>query len=361
MNHPTMVSSNFDSGNIIVNNSTDITTTGLNTSIRCQIKKEPFTHGTDNKEHLQWFHFKVANVAGHSVTINITNAGETSYPGGWPNYKMRYSYDRTTWKQVMDTSYNNGILTAKIASTCGSVWFAYFAPYSYEQHQALVGRCAQSEFCTLTSLGHTLDGRDIDLLIISDVPPRDPTQDTRPHFWITCRQHPGESMAEWCGEGFLDRLLSPDDALSKKMRASSVFFVVPNANPDGSVRGHLRTNACGANLNREWAPTGEYDAPTMERSPEIYHILQALDAYGCSGFLDIHGDEEIEGESETGVIFIVVVIVLSLFYRLSSHLELSAVLPLHVCVYYFIYQKNIINVNVNSKFLEQRNERRSAN
>eukprot|EP00964_Phaeocystis_antarctica_P086039 scaffold54421_cov25-Phaeocystis_antarctica.AAC.1 len=23
-------------------------------------------------------------------------------------------------------------------------------------------------------------------------------------------------------------------------------------NPDGAVRGHLRTNACGANLNREW-------------------------------------------------------------------------------------------------------------
>ena len=37
---------------------------------------------------------------------------------------------------------------------------------------------------------------------------------------------------------------------------------VPNMNPDGSYRGHLRTNAKGANLNREWKK------PTQEYSPE---------------------------------------------------------------------------------------------
>ena len=38
---------------------------------------------------------------------------------------------------------------------------------------------------------------------------------------------------------------------------------MPNVNPDGSIRGHLRTNAVGANLNREWKE------PTVERSPEV--------------------------------------------------------------------------------------------
>ena len=38
---------------------------------------------------------------------------------------------------------------------------------------------------------------------------------------------------------------------------------MPNMNPDGSIRGHLRTNAKGANLNREWKE------PTEERSPEV--------------------------------------------------------------------------------------------
>ena len=33
------------------------------------------------------------------------------------------------------------------------------------------------------------------------------------------------------------------------------FHIVPNCNPDGSFRGHLRTNADGTNLNREWVYT----------------------------------------------------------------------------------------------------------
>lgn len=39
-------------------------------------------------------------------------------------------------------------------------------------------------------------------------------------------------------------------------------------NPDGSVRGHLRTNAAGVNLNREWAQ------PTIENSPEVYLVRE---------------------------------------------------------------------------------------
>lgn len=70
--------------------------------------------------------------------------------------------------------------------------------------------------------------------------------------------------------------------------------------PDGSVRGHLRTNAHGQNLNREWCASGSeeesgsfYDAPTLERSPEVYHVLQKMDETGVDVFLDVHGDEEL--------------------------------------------------------------------
>lgn len=42
------------------------------------------------------------------------------------------------------------------------------------------------------------------------------------------------------------------------------------AGPDGVFRGHLRTNAAGANLNREWA------APSAEESPEVRCAAIAL-------------------------------------------------------------------------------------
>jgi hypothetical protein len=79
----------------------------------------------------------------------------------------------------------------------------------------------------------------------------------------------------------------------KQVRASCSVFVIPNMNPDGSVRGHLRTNAAGANLNREWCTTGSYVAPSLERSPEVFYALQAMDRIGVDMFVDVHGDEEI--------------------------------------------------------------------
>ena len=84
--------------------------------------------------------------------------------------------------------------------------------------------------------------------------------------WIVARQHPGEAMAEWFMEGFLDELTDPHNAFSARALKHAVFYVVPNINPDGAIRGHLRTNAAGANLNREWAE------PSMEHSPEVGHL-----------------------------------------------------------------------------------------
>jgi murein tripeptide amidase MpaA len=66
-----------------------------------------------------------------------------------------------------------------------------------------------------------------------------------------------------------------------------VFYVVPNMNPDGSVRGNLRTNAAGANLNREWM------TPSPETSPEVHCVRGKIHETGCDIFLDVHGDEGI--------------------------------------------------------------------
>ena len=40
-----------------------------------------------------------------------------------------------------------------------------------------------------------------------------------------------------------------------------------------------------------WAPTGDYMAPTVERSPEVHAVLAAATAIGCDLFVDVHGDE----------------------------------------------------------------------
>ena len=86
-------------------------------------------------------------------------------------------------------------------------------------------------------------------------------------------------------EGFLERLLDPADALARMLLEKARFFVVPNMNPDGSSRGHLRTNAAGINLNRAWA------APSMEESPEVHLVGAEMARTGVDLCLDVHGDE----------------------------------------------------------------------
>ena len=224
-------------------------------------------------EHFQWFHFRITGAKGRRIRWRITNAGKASYTGGWKEYRVCASYDREHWFRV-DTSYADDALTCVHDVASDAVWYAYFAPYSWERHQSLIARCQRA--ATLEVLGKTLDGRDIDLLRCG--------RGALP-IWIIARQHPGESMAEWLMEGLLDRLLDQNDALAAQLRDKATFYLVPNMNPDGSVRGHLRCNACGANLNREW------ETPTLERSPEVFLVKSRMAETGVALCLDVHGDE----------------------------------------------------------------------
>jgi murein tripeptide amidase MpaA len=49
----------------------------------------------------------------------------------------------------------------------------------------------------------------------------------------------------------------------------------------------LRTNFAGVNLNREWAE------PSLDRSPEVLGIRNAMDETGVHWAIDVHGDEAI--------------------------------------------------------------------
>src|SRR3546814_10319978 len=84
-----------------------------------------------------------------------------------------------------------------------------------------------------------------------------------------------------------DLLTDVADPVARSLRRKARFHIVPNMNPDGSFRGHLRTNAAGVNLNREW------HAPSLERSPEVHHVLERMKRTGVDFAMDVHGDESI--------------------------------------------------------------------
>jgi murein tripeptide amidase MpaA len=225
-------------------------------------------------DFFQWFYFRVAGAGDRPLTFRILNAGQSAYPFGWPGYRTRASTDRRTWRMI-DTRYADGVLEFDWAADAQIAWFAYFAPYTMEQHADLIARIAARPGVLHRELGTTLDGQAIDYFRIGS---------GAKQVWLYARQHPGESMTEYWMEGALDWLTRP---AAEALLAAATVHVVPNMNPDGTRRGHLRTNAAGVNLNREW------HAPSLERSPEVLHVLAAMDASGVDFALDVHGDEAI--------------------------------------------------------------------
>ena len=264
------ITANFDAGNI------DVISLEDKKDIQLAIRPDV------GEEFFQWFNFRLSGEIGEQYVLNIVNAGEASYLEGWENYQAVASYDREYWFRL-PTSYQDGTLTIVAELECDTIQIAYFAPYSYERHQDLLAAVQTHPLVSVEYLGETLDKRDLTLVKIAD---GDSSSDkSKRNIWITARQHPGETMAEWLVEGLLYSLLDSDNAIAKLLLEKANFYIVPNMNPDGSVRGHLRTNAVGTNLNREWL------SPSLEKSPEVFHVINKMEATGVDLFYDVHGDE----------------------------------------------------------------------
>ena len=259
------ISQQFDAGAIEVLRADDAQ------SIELNIRKDSHADIT------QWFYFRLQGAQGEACTIRFMNAGKSAYPDGWKDYQAVASYDRETWFRV-PTSFDGTVMTIAHTPEEESVYYAYFEPYPWDRHLALIDSAQASPLVRLIDLGSTVEGRDMNLLVVGDA-------DAEKKVWVIARQHPGETMAEWFVEGMLEALLDQANPFARQCLQDAVFYVVPNMNPDGSVHGNLRTNAAGANLNREWM------TPTMERSPEVFLVKQKMHEIGCDLFLDVHGDE----------------------------------------------------------------------
>ena len=266
------IDADFDGGNIEVISASD------RGDIRLSIvpDPEPISPG-DSDRFLQWFHFRVTGAADRPLVFRIVNAGKAAFPEGWADYRCVVSNDGTSWLRT-DTTWDPeaGELVIRHTPTGATAWYAYFAPYPLARHEQLLRRSAANPAVTRHILGSTVDGRPLEMLRYGTGPL---------NLWLLARQHPGESMAAWWMEGFLQRLLDQDDRVCWALASLATFHVVPNMNPDGSTRGHLRVNAAGANLNREWGN------PRADVSPEVYLVRAEMDRTGVDFCLDVHGDE----------------------------------------------------------------------
>lgn len=128
-----------------------------------------------------------------------------------------------------------------------------------------------------SQIGASVLGRPLQMLAFGDVA-------AKRVLLVLGRQHPPETTGSRALMAFVDRLAG-DSPAAVEFRRSVRVLVVPVMNPDGVVEGQWRTNAAGADLNRDW---GGFRQPETTAVRDM--LQQQLDASGrtLAFALDFH-------------------------------------------------------------------------
>jgi murein tripeptide amidase MpaA len=229
----------------------------------------------------QWFHFGVRDAAGVPLELSIDNAAKCTFDADLEGYRVCASYDGDDWFRVPTEMDDEGALRFFHTPASDAVSYAYFPTYPRRRRLALLDHAVSTGKASAELLGETPLGDPLHVLTLGS-----PDKKAK-RVWFVAQQHPGETMAAWFMEGLVLRLLSDEDPVARALLPRVRFHLVLGMNTDGSYLGCHRTNAHGKDLNRAWLE------PSMEETPEVALVRDAIGARGVDAFFDVHGDEKI--------------------------------------------------------------------
>lgn len=237
-----------------------------------------------------WYYFRVIGAkTGQPLTLDIVDL-----PGEY-NYKANrgaitkdtppvISYDNKSWSHVTTFEYDakEPRMRLLITPEKSTFWIAHVAPYTHEQLSKLRGDVSKSPAFSEERIGKSVQGRDMLLWTIADKPQPAKT------IWLMFRQHSWETGSSWAGEGAVRELIS-----NAALRKNVTWKIFPFADPDGVVRGNVRFNLNGYDLNRNW------DVEDPKNMPEITAQRNAIREWLKAGnkidlFLSLHNTEATE-------------------------------------------------------------------
>ncbi|MGO8786153.1 MAG: M14-type cytosolic carboxypeptidase [Terriglobia bacterium] len=263
------------------------------THLRCAVE------GQSDQDHrnrqANWYYFELTNLSHAPVTVDLVDlAGEYNYKG--PVYAVAegvrpvYSFDNVHWQSLTDQQMTwdpqEPRLSLHFTPEGSQVWIAHVQPYTNKDVAALLGAFRTSPYLQVRSVGHTVEGREMLLLTITN--PKVPDQGKKT-IWLMFRQHAWETGSSWTCDGAVRFLLS-DHERAARLRDRIIYKIFPMADPDGVARGGVRFNVNGYDLNRNW------DMPNATTMPEIWGQRQAVLKWVDSGhhvdlFISLHNDE----------------------------------------------------------------------
>lgn len=264
--------------------------------LRCAVKGQFDQDGRNRQAN--WYYFELTDLPHRAITIDLVDlTGEYNYKG--PAYSVTaevrpvYSYDDRHWTHFTDRQVSwdarQPHLSLQFTPEHDHVWIAHVEPYTNKDLAHLLESFRASPYLEETSVGRTVEGRDIPLLTITNrnIPEKD-----KAVIWLMFRQHAWETGSSWAADGAVRFLLS-DHSRAARIRDLVIYKIFPLADPDGVAHGSVRFNLNGYDLNRNW------DTPDPGKMPEIWAQREAILDWVDAGhrldlFLSLHNDENDE-------------------------------------------------------------------
>jgi murein tripeptide amidase MpaA len=260
-------------------------------AFRCHVKGQVDQDGRNRQAN--WYYFRVNGAKGRTLALSMVDLkGEYNYQANsgaiTGDTLPFYSSDGSNWIPVEKASYDASIpsLTYKIQMPSDRVWIAHTPPYTLTTFKRLGDDLAHNRSVSIETIGHSVEGRDIPLVTITD---RATPDKSKKVIWLMFRQHAWESGSSWTGEGLM-RFASSNDPVAVQIRKRTIIKVLPICDPDGVFHGRVRFNGYGFDLNRNW------DVTDPVKMPEITAERKAITDWVKSGrsvdfFLTLHNDE----------------------------------------------------------------------
>jgi len=219
-----------------------------------------------------WYYFRLEATPGEEVIIDLVDLpGEYDYrPNRGPiddRTPPVVSYDQVQWQHLETVEYDPSIprLRIRLRPQRSPVWVAHVPPYTSQDLARLLKELSAHPNFTVQTIGKSVWGRDLLLLTVTD----QSSQQPKKVIWLMARQHSWESPTSYIAEGALRFLLGSSEEAAE-VRRRCIFKILPMADPDGVVRGGVRFNVYGYDLNRNW------DLVDPVRMPEIAAQRRAI-------------------------------------------------------------------------------------
>lgn len=197
----------------------------------------------------RWYYFRITGVKGKQIFLNIRNS-EAIRPF--------YSYDNKNFQRFEFVENINKGQINKIF-TQDTVYICHFIPYTCSHLDKKYKEWSESKYMKTEVIGKSQQGRDIRMMTLTDWSADDTN---KKRVWIHGRVHPSEHPSSWHLEFLIEKLL--DGSIhSRAMLASTIFYIVPFANPDGVYGGFSRSTSTGVNIEINW------DRPDSLTMPEV--------------------------------------------------------------------------------------------